>query len=110
MYVEEEFGKIELMAWMIFVDKEHFKGVLRDYYIQCGFDLVVVKSNPTRFTCLCKDLNCAWRLHSSRLPDDKTWAIKSICPSEHTCTGLDEINLHAKVRWATSELIGDIKG
>ncbi|XP_021756028.1 uncharacterized protein LOC110721193 isoform X2 [Chenopodium quinoa] len=84
-----EFGSIVLKPWMIFNDKSHFIFVLRDYYIQCGFALVVDRSSPTRFTAQCLELNCNWRIHSSVLPYGTTWAVKSIQNSEHTCRGLD---------------------
>lgn len=90
-------------------DKEHFKGVLRDYCIQSGFSLIVDKSSPSRFTARCKDYHCSWRIYSSRLPDGTTWAIKSIQNSEHTCMGLDDRNPLVNVKLAGVKLMNDIR-
>ncbi|KAL2924915.1 Methionyl-tRNA formyltransferase [Bienertia sinuspersici] len=92
-----------------FCDKQHFQQVLRDYCIQCAFALLVEKSSLTRFTACCLDLNCQWRIHSSRLPDGRTWAIKSIKNAEHTCQGLDDKNPLVSVEWAADKLMDDIK-
>ncbi|KAL2925512.1 Deoxyuridine 5'-triphosphate nucleotidohydrolase [Bienertia sinuspersici] len=108
-YEDAEWGKIVLKPWMLFSDKQHFKQVLRDYCIQCRFGIVVEKSSPTRFTATCLNLNCQWRLHSSRLPDGKTWAIKSIRNDEHTCHGLDNKNPLVSVEWAAEKLMDDIR-
>ncbi|KAL2921261.1 Protein FAR1-RELATED SEQUENCE 6, partial [Bienertia sinuspersici] len=108
-YEDAEWGKIVLKPWMLFSDKQHFKQVLRDYCIQCRFGIVVEKSSPTRFTATCLNLNCQWRLHSSRLPDGKKWAIKSIRNDEHTCHGLDNKNPLVSVEWAAEKLMDDIR-
>ncbi|KAL2937069.1 Methionyl-tRNA formyltransferase [Bienertia sinuspersici] len=108
-YKDEGWGKIVLKPWMLFSDKQHFQQVLRDYCIQCAFALLVEKSSPTRFTACCLDLNCQWRIHSSRLPDGRTWAIKSIKNAEHTCQGLDDKNPLVSVEWAADKLMDDIK-
>ncbi|KAL2925237.1 Formimidoylglutamase [Bienertia sinuspersici] len=104
-----EWGKIFLKARMLFNDKQHFKKVLRDYCIQCGFGIVVEKSSLTRFTATCLNLNYKWRLQSSRLPDGKTWAIKSIRNDEHTCPGLDSKNPLVNVEWVAKTLMDDIR-
>ncbi|KAL2942636.1 hypothetical protein RDABS01_030986 [Bienertia sinuspersici] len=49
------------------------------------------------------------RIHSSRLPDGRTWAIKSIKNAEHTCQGLDDKNPLVSVEWAADKLMDDIK-
>ncbi|XP_021773644.1 uncharacterized protein LOC110737619 [Chenopodium quinoa] len=59
--------------------------------------------------CFLLALNCGWRIHSSRLPDGVTWAIKSIKNSEHTCGGLDERNPLVTVKWAAEKLMEDIR-
>ncbi|XP_021762539.1 uncharacterized protein LOC110727280 [Chenopodium quinoa] len=94
---------------MIFSDKEHFMSVFRDYCIQCGFAVVVDRSCPSRFTASCLALNCSWRIHSIRLPDGVTWAIKTIKNPKHTCGGLDERNPLVTVKWAAEKLLEDIR-
>ncbi|XP_021727825.1 uncharacterized protein LOC110694939 [Chenopodium quinoa] len=104
-----EFGNIVLKPRMIFSDKQHFLSVFTNYCIQCGFAVVVDRSSPKRFTASCLDLNCEWRIHSSRLVDGVTWAIKSIKNFEHTCRGLDERNPLVNVKWAAEKLMEDIR-
>lgn len=88
MYKDEEFGKIVIKEWKLFTDKQHFRDVVKDYCIQCGFSVIIDYANNSRYTIICSDQDCRWRLHASRLPDDRTWAIKSIQNTEHTCQGL----------------------
>ncbi|KAL2903517.1 Phosphoenolpyruvate carboxylase [Bienertia sinuspersici] len=107
-YKGENFGDIVLKPWMLFSDKEHFKGVLRDYCIQSRFGIVIEKSSP-RSTATCQDFNCNWRIHSSRLPDGKTWAIKSIKNPEHICRGLDDRNPLVNISWTAEKLMDDIR-
>ncbi|KAL2892794.1 Ribonuclease R [Bienertia sinuspersici] len=77
-------GKIRLKAWQLFVDKDHFKYVLRDYCIQEGFALVVKKADNKRYIAECVDIRCNWRIHASKLADEHTFAIKNI-RQEHLC-------------------------
>lgn len=100
--MDSGWGSINLASWMLFHDKEHFKSVLRDYCIQCGFTLVVHKSSPSRFIAVCKDFKLRWRIHSSLVPDGRTWAIKNIQNMEHTCSRFDERNPLVHVKWAAS--------
>ncbi|XP_021773240.1 uncharacterized protein LOC110737171 [Chenopodium quinoa] len=82
-----------------------------DPYISYCWNLVLVvdRSSPWRFTASCLALNCGWRIHSSRLPDGVSWAIKSLMNSEHTCGGLDERNPLVTVKWAAEKLMEDIR-
>ncbi|CAO2812884.1 unnamed protein product [Amaranthus hypochondriacus] len=50
IYKNEEFGAIVLKPWQLFVDKQHLRDVARDYCIQCGFFVVVVRENNHRYT------------------------------------------------------------
>ncbi|KAL2942222.1 FK506-binding protein 4 [Bienertia sinuspersici] len=98
-YEDAEWGKIVLKPGCYLVTSS----------ISNKFGIVVEKSSPTRFTVTCLNLNCQWRLHSSRLPDGKTWAIKSIRNNEHTCHGLDNKNPLVSVEWAAEKLMDDIR-
>ncbi|KAL2933721.1 hypothetical protein RDABS01_016840, partial [Bienertia sinuspersici] len=90
VYDDAEMGKIRLKSWQLFVDKDHFKDVLRDYCIQEGFALVVKKADNERYTAECADIRCNGRIHASKLADEHTWAIKNIL-------------------WAASKLLEDIR-
>ncbi|KAL2923288.1 Ribosome maturation factor RimP [Bienertia sinuspersici] len=109
LYVNQEFGKIEIKPWQLFTDKQHLRDVIRDYAIQCGFSIIVDKANNSRYTIQCSADNCAWRLHASRLPDGQTWAIKSIKPTEHTCAGLETKNSMVSSKWVARVLLEDIR-
>ncbi|XP_021744262.1 uncharacterized protein LOC110710294 [Chenopodium quinoa] len=88
VYNTMEFGKIILKPWQLFMDKAQLRDAVGDYCIQCGFSIIVDKTNNSRYTVQCGAENCSWRLHASRLPDGVTWAIKTIKNAEHTCFGL----------------------
>lgn len=72
MYPDEEFGKIGLKPWQIFMDKQHLRDVVRDYCIQSGFSIIVASANNLKYNVICRDMNCGWRLHAGRLPDGIT--------------------------------------
>ncbi|XP_063935333.1 uncharacterized protein LOC108226826 isoform X1 [Daucus carota subsp. sativus] len=109
LYTDEEFGKIKLKPWMIFLDKDHFKEKLKDYCVQEGFAINVLWADNTRYTATCYAECCKWRIHSSRLPDGITWAIKKIEPNVHTCRGLETYNPLCDVKWVASKLMEDIR-
>ncbi|XP_021756653.1 uncharacterized protein LOC110721773 [Chenopodium quinoa] len=72
-------------------DKQHLRDVVRDYCIQSGFSVVVLKAS------------------NLRLPDGVTWAIKSIQNMEHTCSGLEVKNPMVSTKWAARVLLEDIR-
>ncbi|XP_074274033.1 uncharacterized protein LOC141597467 [Silene latifolia] len=109
MYDDKGFGAITLRPWMLFMDKEHFKDVLRDYCIQEGFYVIVVKADSKRYTAECATTNCEWRIHASVLPDEKTWAIKSITAADHGCRGVKTHNPMANSEWVAKKLLNDIR-
>ncbi|KAL5818583.1 hypothetical protein ACOSQ4_022425 [Xanthoceras sorbifolium] len=47
------------------------------YAIQKGFRLKKIKNNNCRYTIICKNNACEWRLHVSCLPDSVTYMIKT---------------------------------
>ncbi|KAL2933779.1 Replicase polyprotein 1a [Bienertia sinuspersici] len=72
MYSEEEFGKITIKPWQLFTDKQHLRDVVRDYCIQTGFSIIMQKANNRKWTILCSDERCGWRLHACRLSNGLT--------------------------------------
>ncbi|XP_074304697.1 uncharacterized protein LOC141639481 [Silene latifolia] len=109
LYDDKAFGSISLRSWMLFMDKEHFKDVLRDYCIQEGFYLIVLKADNTRYTAECGTVNCQWRIHASVLLDGTTWAIKSIINAVHGCVGAKSHNPMTNSTWVANKLMEDIK-
>lgn len=108
-YQEKEFGNIELKPWQLFTDKQHLREVLRDFCIQSGFAVVVDTANNRKYTVQCNDERCLWRLHAAVLPDNITWAIKSIKNPKHTCMGIQTNNPMVTANWASKALLEDIR-
>ncbi|KAL2924601.1 DNA mismatch repair protein MutL [Bienertia sinuspersici] len=92
LYENKQFGNIQLKPWMIFTEKSHFKDTLKDYCVQEGFAITVLWANKSRYTATCAAKCCEWRVHASKLPDGRTWAIKKLWPDFHTCRGLETYN------------------
>ncbi|KAH9626339.1 hypothetical protein KSS87_000571 [Heliosperma pusillum] len=109
IYDDKEFGSIRLRPWMLFMDKEHFKDVVRDFCIQEGFYVIVLKADNSRYTAECATANCNWRIHASVLLDGTTWAIKSIDNPAHGCVGVKSHNPMANSVWVARKLIEDIR-
>ncbi|KAL2933320.1 Protein FAR1-RELATED SEQUENCE 8, partial [Bienertia sinuspersici] len=101
-----EFGKVELEPWMIFSTKDHFDGVFRDFCIQEGFAIRVMKADTCRYTACCLVEDCDWRIHASQLMDGVSWAIKTLT-GEHRCGRLWE-NPMVSCVWLTRHLWADI--
>ncbi|XP_021747291.1 uncharacterized protein LOC110712855 [Chenopodium quinoa] len=107
VYDDADIGRIRLRAWQLFMDKDHFRDVLRDFCVQEGFSLVVKKADNDRYTAECADLRCSWRIHASKLPDEHTWAIKSIREG-HKCDPLVN-NPMCNCDRAATKLLEDIR-
>ncbi|XP_021764000.1 uncharacterized protein LOC110728665 [Chenopodium quinoa] len=99
MYEEVKFGKIVLRSWMIFIDKAYLRETLKDYAVPKGFTITVVAADSKRYTVTCLAQCCEWRLHASRLPDGKTWAIKKIWPDK-------QATLYRLKRYVVQEIFG----
>lgn len=102
------FGGIKLSQWQRFSDKDHIKDVVRDFCIQEGFSVIVLKADDLRYTVESATKGCDWRLHAARMADGFTWAIKTIGP-EHICTRLGSYNGMANVESAGNKLMEDIR-
>ncbi|KAL2937536.1 NAD kinase [Bienertia sinuspersici] len=108
VYDDAGIGKIRLRQWQLFVDKDHFKDVLRDFCVQEGFSLVVRKADNERYTEECADVRCSWRIHASKLADEHTWAIKSLRHA-HNCDLNLVNNPMANCDWVASKLLDEIR-
>ena len=76
-YESKNFGKIELKSWMLFLDKDHFKDTIKDYFIEEGFAITVLAADNTRYTATCSAYCCKWRIHASRLTEGIT--LSNLC-------------------------------
>ncbi|KAL2931456.1 Protein FAR1-RELATED SEQUENCE 6 [Bienertia sinuspersici] len=107
LYIEKPFGQIELNKWDIFLDKEHLVQAVRDYSIQVGADLIRSKVDTRRFNAICANEDCHWRIYASMLPDNISWAIKTL-DSPHTCERL-AFNSMANINWLTFKVMDDVR-
>ncbi|KAL2926699.1 Cadherin-4 [Bienertia sinuspersici] len=97
-----------LKPWQLYSNKQHIRDVVRDYYIQNSFAIVVDRADNHKYSVICSEEGYPWRIHASRLPEGITWAIKSITGSEHTCLVLQTQNPMVSAKWATRVLLEDI--
>jgi hypothetical protein len=57
----------------LFPDIITFRKAIKHYAVKKGFEFAKgLKSDPTRFIARCKHPSCPWRIHASRLHDQKT--------------------------------------
>ena len=57
----------------LFPDITTFRKAIRHYAVKTGFEFAPgIKSDPSRFIAKCKHSSCPWRIHASRLHDQKT--------------------------------------
>ncbi|KAK3157974.1 hypothetical protein QOZ80_2AG0131160 [Eleusine coracana subsp. coracana] len=100
----------------LFPDIITFRKAIRHYAIIKGFKFDHLKIDKTRFLAHCKHEGCPWRIHASRLQDEKTIEIKTL-PFEHNCykgpkaaqENLEEkyeINLKYSKSWSGLKLAG----
>ena len=56
----------------LFPDIISFRKAIGHYAVKKGFEFDKVKTDPTRFIAKCAAEGCPWRIHASRLFDQKT--------------------------------------
>ena len=49
-----------------------FRKAIRHFAVKKGFEFAKLKTDKTRFIAQCKGEGCPWRIHASRIWDDKT--------------------------------------
>ncbi|KAM0848958.1 hypothetical protein ACQ4PT_054042 [Festuca glaucescens] len=67
-----------------FMDSQAFKVTLRQVAIREAWSFDTEYSEPKRFSAKCKDKNCPWRIHASKIKNTKTFMVKKL-PFGHTC-------------------------
>ena len=73
----------------MFMDKDQWSKVIREFAIHKSFPLQRIKNNRFRHIVVRKVQTHTWRVHYSRLPDCVTWKIKSLKGS-YSCPRLQE--------------------
>jgi hypothetical protein len=59
-----------------FPDIVAFRKAVRHYAVLIGFEFAKVITDKTRFIAKCAPEGCPWRIHASRIFDDKTTEVK----------------------------------
>lgn len=59
----------------LFPDIISFRKAIRHYAVTTGFEFKDMKTDKTRFIAKCAHTGCPWRIHASRLYDQKTIAV-----------------------------------
>ena len=77
MWTRDLSGKVSIKPRDMFLDKEQWVKVLRDYAIQEGICLKKVKNDRLMHIVVCKRKDCEFSVHTSRLGDGKTWQVKT---------------------------------
>ncbi len=93
---------------MLFADKETLMDVVRGYCVQKGVAVVVRKVEKDRYTAVCREADCPWRIHASLLSDKVTWAIKTL-DDNHTCLTLGIHNPMATPDWAARKILEHVR-
>ncbi|CAH1453381.1 unnamed protein product [Lactuca virosa] len=62
-----------------------FRRALNHFAVINEFNYYIQKSDPTRFTARCENLECEWRIHASITQDEVTFEVKKMV-EVHTCT------------------------
>ncbi|KAI3670359.1 hypothetical protein L1987_87950 [Smallanthus sonchifolius] len=62
-----------------------FRRALAHYAIINEFAYYIEKSEPTRVTARCLDIECKWRIHASVMQDEISFEVKSML-EPHSCT------------------------
>ncbi|XP_021717663.1 uncharacterized protein LOC110685445 [Chenopodium quinoa] len=91
-----EFGSITLEPWLVFLDKQSFTEVIKNFCVQEGFGVFLEKSDPQRFIARCAIDGCNWRIHASTMPD-KTSAVTYSSQSRHSSRVFAK-NMYGKVQ------------
>lgn len=70
-------GKIKFVKGQLFLNVSHFRGILKDFAIQEGFELYRHKIEQSRVTCQYNANGCTQSIHASPTADKITYQIKS---------------------------------
>uniref|UniRef100_A0A251T3W9 Putative transposase, MuDR, plant n=1 Tax=Helianthus annuus TaxID=4232 RepID=A0A251T3W9_HELAN len=86
-----------------------FRRALSHYAIMNEFAYFTEKSEPTRVTARCSDLQCKWRIHASVMQDGISFEVKKLV-EPHSCTRSNKgANKVATQGWVASVLRHKLK-
>ncbi|KAJ8432614.1 LOW QUALITY PROTEIN: hypothetical protein Cgig2_032895 [Carnegiea gigantea] len=91
----------------MFIDKDQWSNVIREFAIREGFCLQRIKTEKCRHIARYKNENCDWKVHCTRLVDGVTWQVKSLKGS-YSYPKLQHNSL-ASYHWIANTLLTDFK-
>jgi len=65
MWARNSHGTILIATGDMFVDKDHWRKVIRDYTSQEGIVLQTLRNDKFKHIATCKGESCMWRIHCS---------------------------------------------
>ncbi|KAL4555357.1 hypothetical protein LXL04_037975 [Taraxacum kok-saghyz] len=86
-----------------------FKRALNHYAIINEFDYFIQKSDPTRFTARCENLDCEWRIHASIMQDGVTFQVKKMVESHTYTRSNNGGNKRATQGWIANVITNKLK-
>ena len=89
MWPRNSDGKVSIAEGDMFVDKDKWSKVIREFAIQESFALQRIRNDRYKHKAVCKVATYTWRVHYSRLSDGVIWKIRSLKDS-HSCLRLQE--------------------
>ncbi|XP_025637140.1 uncharacterized protein [Arachis hypogaea] len=92
---------------MKFGTKWKFREAVREYTIQEGRSIKIVKNDNIRCRTVCKVKECPWVAYASRDHEDTCWQIKTF-NDDHTCPREDK-NRAANRNWVCSKLVKKVR-
>ncbi|XP_057423577.1 uncharacterized protein LOC130717381 [Lotus japonicus] len=95
--VHEADGKVKLKVGLLFVDVDEFRATLKNFVIQEGFQVQMIKNEKARVTAICSADGCLWCIHASLTTDGKTFKIQTFNPL-HSCIRTSK-NSNATSTW-----------
>ncbi|XP_025641450.2 uncharacterized protein [Arachis hypogaea] len=101
------FGELHLEVGMKFGTKWEFREAVREYTIQEGRSIKIVKNDNIRCRAVCKVKECSWVAYASRDHEDTCWQIKTF-NDDHTCPREDK-NMAANRNWVCTKLVKKVR-
>ncbi|PKA57927.1 hypothetical protein AXF42_Ash012466 [Apostasia shenzhenica] len=83
-YEDEDNGNISLRDGMQFKSIDELRKAVAKYCMFEGVSIRKVKNDKKRYTMICKDVKCKWKIHVSVLPDGVTFKIRYV-KEKHKC-------------------------
>ncbi|VFQ81391.1 unnamed protein product [Cuscuta campestris] len=107
LWVRGRDGKVDLKVGDVFSCKADLLRIMKDYCIQKGIFLKKIKNDKKKYTQVCMNNKCAFRIHASILIDGHSWMIKSFTDG-HVCA-VKEHHKRAGAAWVASHMLEEFR-